>query len=197
MQRIEIPIPSGVQGLIFDLDGTLIDSMPLHYDGYNHALKPWGVTYPKELFLSRAGIPTLDTMLLIAQENSLENFDPQEAMRRKRQFVESNLDRITLIEPIFQILKDHHGKLPISVGTGSNRDTVTRMFEMFDLDQWIPITVTATDVSHFKPHPETFLKCAELMNTDPADCLVFEDGIPGIEAARTAGMQVVDVTQYL
>ena len=197
MSQETISIPDGIKGLIFDLDGTLIDSMPLHYDGYNYALEPWGVIYPKELFLSRAGIPTLDTMHLIAKENDIQGFDSEIAMQRKRSFVDTHLDRITLIEPIFQILKDHQGRLPISVGTGSNRATVTSMFQMFDLDPYIPISVTATDVTHFKPHPETFLKCAELMEVDPADCLVFEDGVPGIKAAETAGMQVVDVTQYL
>lgn len=197
MQSVLIPVPTDVKGLIFDLDGTLIDSMPLHYDAYNHCLEPWGVHYPMDTFLSRGGIPTKDTLFMIAEENNITDFDIETALDLKRKFVDKNLDRITLIEPVFDIVKKFKGELPMAVGTGSNRATVTHMFEMFDLSQYIEHTVTATDVSHFKPHPETFVKCAELIKIDPKDCVVFEDGVPGMKAAETAGMQVVDVTKYL
>lgn len=197
MVEVNIPVPTGVKGLIFDLDGTIIDSMPLHYEAYNHCLSPWGVTYPKELFLSRAGIPTKDTLFLIADENNISDFDVDKALGLKREFVDNNLDKITLIEPVFDIIKDYFGKLPMSVGTGSNRATVDRMFDMFGLGEYIEHVVSATEVSHYKPHPETFLKCSELMGVDPEDCVVYEDGVPGMDAARTAGMQIVDVTKYL
>lgn len=197
MQTIVIPIPKGVKGLIFDLDGTLIDSMPLHHDGYNHALAPYGIHYPKEIFESRGGIPTRDTMLMIQKDYEIENFDVDIALESKRAFVEQNLDRIQLIDPVFQIVKDHQGLLPMAVGTGSNRKVVIEMFERFSLGQYIEHIVTATDVSHFKPHPETFLRCAELIGVSPKDCVVFEDGKPGMQAAETAGMKVVDVTKFL
>ncbi len=197
MQSVLIPIPTGIKGLIFDLDGTLIDSMPLHHVAYNVCLEPWNVHYPKEVFLSRGGIPTKDTLLMIAEENNIQDFDIELALQLKRDFVDNNLDRITLIEPVFEIAKKYHGELPMSVGTGSNRATVTHMFEMFGLGEYFEHSVTATDVSHFKPHPETFLKCAELMGIAPEDCVVFEDGVPGMKAAETAGMQVVDITKYV
>ncbi len=197
MEQVAIPIPAGVKGLIFDLDGTLIDSMPLHYEAYNHCLEPWGVHYPKELFLSRGGIPTQDTLLLIEEENNIKDFDLELALERKRTFVDTNLDKITLIEPVFDIVKSYYGKLPMAIGTGSNRATVTEMFEMFGLGEYIEHSVTATEVENYKPHPETFLKCAELIRVEPKDCVVFEDGAPGMKAARDAGMQLVDVTQYL
>lgn len=197
MQSVMIPVPAGVKGLIFDLDGTILDSMPLHFKAYNHSLEPWGVKYAHDVFLSRGGIPTRDTMEMIARENAIENFSVGEALQRKRIYVDNNLDQITLIEPVMEIIKSYHGKLPMAVGTGSNRETVTRMFEMFGLGDYFEHVVTATDVQNFKPHPETFLKCSELIGIDPKDCVVFEDGKPGMIAAETAGMQVVDVTQYL
>lgn len=197
MSQIKVPVPSNVKGLIFDLDGTLIDSMPLHYEAYNHCLSPWNIDYSMELFLSRGGIPTRDTLLMIAQENKIQNFDLDKALTLKRAFVDDNLDKITLIEPVFEIVKEYHGKLPMSIGTGSNRATVNEMFERFGLGQYISHVVTATEVSNYKPDPETFLKCAELMGVTPADCVVYEDGAPGMEAAKTAGMSVIDVTKYL
>lgn len=197
MKPITIPIPQGVKGLIFDLDGTILDSMPLHYEGYNHALAPYGVEYPKAVFESRGGIPTKNTMQLIEEDYRIENFDIEQALEAKRVFVESNLDRIQMIAPVFDIIKTSFGEMPMAVGTGSNRKVVDELFEKFSLTKYIPHVVTATDVSHYKPHPETFLKCAALLSLNPEDCVVFEDGKPGIQAAETAGMKVVDVTKYL
>lgn len=197
MKPITIPIPQGVKGLIFDLDGTILDSMPLHYEGYNHALAPYGVEYPKAVFESRGGIPTKNTMRLIEEDYRIENFDIEQALEAKRVFVESNLDRIQMIAPVFDIIKMNFGKIPMAVGTGSNRKVVDELFKKFSLTKYIPHVVTATDVCHFKPHPETFLKCAALLSLNPEDCVVFEDGKPGIQAAETAGMKVVDVTKYL
>ncbi|MEP3388137.1 MAG: HAD-IA family hydrolase [Reichenbachiella sp.] len=197
MQTITIPIPSGVKGLIFDLDGTILDSMLLHHEGYNHALAPYGIDYPKDVFESRGGIPTKDTMRMIEKDYQIKDFDIEQALEMKRLFVESNLDKIQLISPVFEIIKDYQNKLPMAVGTGSNRKVVDELFERFNLSKYITHVVTATEVAQYKPHPETFLKCAELINVDPVDCVVFEDGKPGIQAAKTAGMKVVDVTKYL
>lgn len=197
MQTITIPIPSSAKGLIFDLDGTIIDSMPLHHEGYNHALAPYGIEYPKEVFESRGGIPTKDTMRLIEEDYQIKDFDIDLALEMKRLFVESNLDKIQLINPVFEIIKDYQNELPMAVGTGSNRTVVDELFERFRLSKYITHVVTATEVSQYKPHPETFLKCAELIGVEPEDCVVFEDGKPGMQAAETAGMKVVDVTKYL
>ncbi|MEO9851494.1 MAG: HAD-IA family hydrolase [Reichenbachiella sp.] len=198
METIEIPVPKGVLGLIFDLDGTILDSMPLHHDGYNHALAPYNVSYSKEVFLSGGGIPTKETLLMIAKENDIKNFDVEATLEAKRLFVENHLERIQLIDPVFDIMSAYHGKLPMAIGTGSNRKVVNEMFERFPLvGQYVSHVVTATDVTHFKPHPETFLKCAELINVRPEDCVVFEDGKPGMQAAQAAGMKVIDVTKYL
>ena len=191
-----IPVPGDVKGLIFDLDGTIIDSMPLHHKAYNHALAPYGVYYPEEVFKSRGGIPTRDTMVMIQKDFSIEDFDIDKALEDKRMFVDENLDNLQIIQPVMDVIRSYHGKLPMAVGTGSNRKVVDEMFERFGLGLYISHVVTATDVSNYKPHPETFLKCAKLLNVKPEDCVVFEDGKPGMQAARAAGMKVVDVTKY-
>ena len=194
---MSIPIPSGVKGLIFDLDGTILDSMPLHHEGYNHALAPYGVMYPKDVFESRGGIPTRDTLKFIEGDYQIKDFDIEQALEAKRLFVEGNLDKIQLINPVFDIIKAYQNKLPMAVGTGSNRKVVNELFDKFKLSKYITHVVTATEVTYYKPHPETFLKCAELIGVEPKDCVVFEDGKPGMQAAEAAGMKVVDVTKYL
>lgn len=194
---IEIPVPKGTKGIIFDLDGTLIDSMPLHFAGYQYALEPWGVKYPEETFLHRAGMPSTDTMEMIRDDFSLENFDVTYAMQRKRTYVNQHLDQIVPIKAMFDLMKSNYGNLPMSIGTGSNRKMVDILIAMLGIDQYIKDIVTSDDVSNHKPSPDTFLKCATLMGIDAEHCTVYEDGILGIQAAQEAGMKVIDVNQYL
>ena len=196
-RTMSIPLPEGVKGLIFDLDGTIIDSMPLHHRAYNASLEPYGVHYPLDVFHSRGGIPTSDTLRMIETEHQITNFDLPLALETKRKFVDAHLSELTLIQPVWEVIKAFHSKLPMAIGTGSNRQTVNEMFALFPFGEYFTHVVTATDVENFKPHPETFLKGAELIGIDPSDCVVFEDGKPGMVAAESAGMQVIDITKFV
>ncbi|MEO9967885.1 MAG: beta-phosphoglucomutase family hydrolase [Reichenbachiella sp.] len=193
---IKIPIPVEAKGLIFDLDGTLIDSMPIHHAAYNYVLESYGIQYPKETFYSRGGIPTRDTLMMIAKENGIEGFNLEQALEDKRTYVERHMDQVKLIRPVFDVVEKYHGVLPMAIGTGSNRKVVEDVFERFGLDDYFTHSVSATEVHQYKPHPETFLKCASLLGIQPNDCVVFEDGKPGMQAAVAAGMMVIDVTEY-
>lgn len=197
MFETKIPIPIDTKVLIFDFDGTLVDSMPLHFEAYNFCLKPYGIQYNKSTFLSRGGIPDRETLQMIAQENQINNFDLEEALEQKRKFVDNHLDKIRLIEPIMDIIREYHNQLPLALGTGTDRETVDRLFEILDLKKYFSVSVTATEVSHYKPHPETYLRCAELLKVSPGHCFVFEDGAPGIQAAKSAGMSVVDINAFI
>jgi HAD superfamily hydrolase (TIGR01509 family) len=84
----------------------------------------------------------------------------------------------------------------MAVGSGGNRQAVNETLEVLDLLPYFDVIIAAEDVENHKPAPDTFLKCAELLNTNPHDCLVFEDGDRGIEAAKKAGMQVIDITPW-
>ncbi|HAA13103.1 MAG TPA: phosphatase [Cytophagales bacterium] len=192
-----VPLPEGAQAIIFDLDGTLVDSMPLHLRAYQYAIEPWGVTYSAEVFQSRAGMPTIQTFELIEKDYGLKNFSVQEACDRKRDFFGKNLDQLQLIDPVAEIMRSQQNKMPMSIGTGSYRKTVEKVVNLFGLLDYISHVVTADDVQQHKPHPETFLACAERMEMAPAHCVVYEDGDPGVQAALAAGMQVVDVREYL
>jgi beta-phosphoglucomutase-like phosphatase (HAD superfamily) len=104
--------------------------------------------------------------------------------------------KVKPIYPVVEIVKKYHGILPMAVGTGGHREAVERTLEITGLRKYFDIVVTANDVEHFKPHPETFLKCAELMKVDPRFIEVFEDGDLGIEAAIAAGMFATDVRTW-
>ncbi|MGC1392601.1 MAG: HAD hydrolase-like protein, partial [Bacteroidales bacterium] len=100
------------------------------------------------------------------------------------------------IAPVVEIVKKYFGKLPMAVGTGGHREAVERTLEITDLRKFFEIIITANDVENFKPHPETFLKCASLMEIEPEFIEVFEDGDLGIEAALNAGMSATDVRTW-
>ena len=191
----QLEVSSEIKGLIFDLDGTISDTMPIHYIAWKNAAARYGIDFTTELFEQLAGIPLYQT---VEKLNELfnKNIDPKEMGDSKEQEYEDNMHKAQPIEPVMNVIRQYYGKLPMAVGTGGSRDLALKAMKMSGVDQYIDKLVSADDVENHKPHPDTFLKCAELIGVKPDDCLVFEDGILGIQAAQAAGMQVVDVTKY-
>lgn len=194
---MKIEVPSEVKGLIFDLDGTLANTMPIHYEAYQKVLDKYGVVFPKDTFHSWAGIPTVQTFEQLKEMFAISDMDPKAATLEKRGNFERKLHLAEVIEPVFNVVKEHYGKLPMSIGTGSSAVMGRKTYETLGIDHYIKILVTIDDVNHPKPHPETFLLCASKMGVDPKDCLVFEDGDNGINAAKSVGMQYIDVRNYV
>ena len=192
---MKFDIDPKAKGLIFDLDGTIVDSMPIHYVAWKETALKYGIDLSVEMFESQAGVPIYAT---VEKYNVIfnKNIDPREMGDAKEKMYEENLHKATMIEPVFDIIKKYHGKIPMSIGTGGGRYIAQKTVEMMGLDKYFNIMVTADDVQKFKPHPETFLRCAELMGVAPEDCIVFEDGKPGMKAAVDGGMMLVDVTKY-
>ncbi|MDP2338015.1 MAG: HAD-IA family hydrolase [Bacteroidota bacterium] len=183
------------KGLIFDLDGTLGDTMPIHYMAWKNAAAKYGIGFTPKLFMELAGIPLYPTVVKL-NELFGKNIDPKELGDTKEAEFEMNMHLTPEIKIVTGLVRANHGKLPMAVGTGGSRRLSLKTLEIIGLKDYFEILVSSEDVSHFKPHPETFLKCAELMGVAPGDCEVFEDGILGMQAAESAGMMVVDVTQY-
>jgi len=192
-------IPEHIEAIIFDMDGTLVDSMEIHFQAYQYAFAPWGITCSWDHFQKRAGIPASETFALILQDNGKEDMDIDldEVGQRKSAYIQEHLHKATLIEPTAALMKQFANKLPMSIGTGTRREAADMIVTNLGIDAYIPHVVTADDVTQYKPAPETFLKCAELMGVAPEKCLVFEDGEMGIVAAQKAGMPVIDVKEYL
>jgi beta-phosphoglucomutase family hydrolase len=192
---MELDIDPRVKGLIFDLDGTIADTMPIHYIAWKNAAARYGIDFTVELFAQLAGVPLYPT---VEKLNKLfgKNIDPKEMGDAKELEYEQNMDKIEPIEPVIALIRKYHGKLPMSVGTGGLTRIAWKTLEIVDVDKYIDIVVSSEDVIHYKPHPETFLRCAELMGVEPSACQVFEDGMLGIQAAKDAGMMVTDVTAY-
>lgn len=182
------------KALIFDIDGTLADSMPLHLQAWQYAADQHGFVYDETFFLSVAGMSTVKIVEKLAKERGL-NLVPQDVAASKRYYFEARMDKVQPITPVVEILKAYAGKLPIAAGTGGTRKNAEKVLEIIGVSHLIEILVTSDDVEHPKPAPDTFLQCAARLGADPAYCQVYEDGDYGIQAAQKAGMMVTDVRE--
>jgi len=179
-------------GYLFDCDGTLIDSMPVHYAGWGVALAEQGIdwSFPKELYNSLAGTATSKIIELINERFSL-GIDGEELMACKRRYYTSHLDDVVLIEPVVDFARKVAETHPVAVVTGGIRPIVTASLEAKGLLDLFPVLVTAADVPNGKPAPDIFLEAARLLEVDPTGCIVFEDGELGIQGAEAARMDSV------
>jgi len=193
---MQLQVHPSAKGLIFDLDGTLSDSHPVHLANWNQLGRKLGFEFDKKLIYEMTGRPTIDFARRIIRENNL-SFSPVELVRMKHEAFRSAVHLLSPIVPVVDIVKKYYKILPMSVGTGASRQSAGLQLVQLGLTGYFDFVVTADDVSHHKPEPETFLRCAELMKVVPSECQVFEDGILGMEAARAAGMILTDVRPFL
>ncbi|HOP74633.1 MAG TPA: beta-phosphoglucomutase family hydrolase [Bacillota bacterium] len=184
------------RGLIFDIDGTLIDTMPAHLQAWQETARRYGFEYPEKLFYQLAGMSTGEIVHYINCQQGL-NLDPETIIQAKNEAYLRLNENIQVIKPVFRIVQEYAGKLPMALGTGEYRQVALVNLQITGLDRYFDKIVTADDVTRCKPDPETFLKCAELMKIPPEYCQVFEDGDKGLEAARRGGMIATDVRPFL
>jgi beta-phosphoglucomutase family hydrolase len=190
-----IPIDSRAKAFIFDVDGTLADTMPLHYQAWCEVAQRRGFVFSEKDFYSYAGIPTEKILERINKAQGL-SLEKNVAHEKEMVFLQ-RIDLVKPIEPVVRIVREYHGKIPMSLGTGNGRKLVELTIRTIGLEGFFDIIVTREDVVNHKPDPDTFLECARLMKVKPSDCLVFEDGDQGLDAARRAGMIPLDVRLFI
>jgi HAD superfamily hydrolase (TIGR01509 family) len=195
--QLDIP-PGDFDAYIFDLDGTLVDTMPVHYRAWDLAMHEFGlrVALDLDLFYSLGGVPTHRVAQIIAEHYGL-NLDPGEVMHRKETLFKECLaaGRVPVIEPVVAFARKVASTHPIAIVTGGGPDVAGAGIAAGGLQDLFGIVVTPEDVppGRGKPAPDMFLLAAARLKVPPGRCLVFEDAKPGIEAARAAGMSVVVV----
>ncbi len=191
--RLDIP-EGDFAGYIFDCDGTLVDTMPLHFRAWERALQSAGLqgSLNEDLFYSLGGMPTRKVARVFADHYGL-TIDVDRVFHEKEALFLDMQAEMKVIEPVVRFARGLHGRAPMSVASGGPRPVVKKTLELMGLDALFPVIVTPEDVSHGKPSPEMFLLAARRMGVPPERCLVFEDGQPGFEAATAAGMKYVVV----
>ncbi len=186
-----------VKGLIFDSDGTLVNTMPLHYRAFLETFESTGEQFPEELFYELAGVPT-DRIIEVLNEKFGYKLDPKEITRKKEKiFLKKYLPQAQPIEPVINIAKANKGRMPMAVATGGIPMVVNNAMRAIGMTGFFDTIVTAEDVTHGKPAPDIFLEAARRIGVEPQYCQVFEDSDAGLEAAQRAGMVATDVRLWL
>jgi HAD superfamily hydrolase (TIGR01509 family) len=188
---MKLDIPQGdFEGYIFDCDGTLADSMPLHYRAWLAALKEHKAEFPEALFYELGGTPT-QQIIMILNERHGTNMDPEATARNKERLYIGMLAEIQPIEPVVSFVHEYYGKRPLAVASGGHRAIVAKTLEGLGILDRFDAIIGAEDYRRGKPAPDPFLAAARKLNVNPRKCLVFEDTRLGCMAAEAAGMQWV------
>jgi HAD superfamily hydrolase (TIGR01509 family) len=186
--------PGPFEAYLFDCDGTIADSMPLHYLAWNKALSSWDCDFPEELFYAWGGMPVAEIIATLNEKQGLKMPAEQVARMKEDHFFEL-LPQLQAVPEVLEHILVSHGRIPFAVVSGSTNESVTASLTTLGILDRFDTLVCAGDYTKGKPDPEPFLLAAERLGIAPDRCLVFEDTQMGIDAATAAGMSSVKVLQ--
>jgi HAD superfamily hydrolase (TIGR01509 family) len=175
------------KGYIFDCDGTLAHSMPVHYAAWRQAAEENGVVMSEELFYSLGGVPTAK-IVEILNEKFGTKMDPVSVAERKEEIYVENMGLTKPIQEVTAFARQVAAFAKVAVASGGYLPVVEKTLEVIGFKDFFPVIVTSEQVSRGKPFPDIFLESARRMDVPPSACLVLEDSPAGIEAAKAAGM---------
>jgi HAD superfamily hydrolase (TIGR01509 family) len=185
---------AGFDAVIFDCDGTLVNSMPYHFEAWCEALALHGAggIFKEDVFYAMGGRPTKDIVVEINDEYGLK-LDPAKIAFAKREAFLRKLHLVELIDEVAAFAESLRGKVPMAIATGGTRMVIEKTLQAVGVSDLFEEVVTADDVAVGKPAPDIFLRAAQLLGVEPAKCLVLEDAPAGVLAAQLAGMTVVSI----
>lgn len=189
---------NGFDAVVFDCDGTLVDSMPAHFDAWCEALALYGAggVFKEDVFFAMGGRPTRDIVVELNDEYNL-HLDPEAVAFAKREAFLKRLHTVTLIQEVAAFAESLRGKVPMAIASGGTRMVIEKILHAVGISDWFDEVVTSDDVPEGKPAPDVFLHAARLMGVGPMKCLALDDAPSGILAARRAGMQVLAIPSPL
>ena len=180
-------------GLIFDMDGTVIDTMPSHAKAWEMVGQHFGYPFNGNLLYEMGGAPVKTIALEMMKRHAMPLDQLNNVIELKREYGKELIMKHAALLPAANVVRSFYAKKPLALGTGSHRAMTEILLDKFDFEKYFCAIVTAEDIQNHKPAPDTFLRCAELIKVKPQRCLVFEDGDLGIQAGLRAGMDVFDV----
>ncbi len=195
--RVDIAFPTRrFGGYIFDCDGTIADTMPLHYRAWTRAMEEFGGKFPEELFYSWGGKPT---DIIVAELNDMFGLclDVEKTVRRKEGFYLALVGQVTPVQPVLDFARSLHGTAPMAIASGGHHELVDATLAALEIAELFDAVVCAEDYVNGKPAPDAFLEAARQLGVPAGECVVFEDSPTGIAAAEAAGMAHVFVPTAL
>lgn len=184
------------EGLIFDMDGTLADTMPTHFVAWTRSMQAHGIEFSEERFYALGGVPAVNVIDLLAGEQGVRVDAAKLAVEKEALFLEL-LEEVQPILPVKAIAEFHREHLPMAIATGSEKWVAEKILRALGIYEWFGAIVGGDCVENPKPAPDVYLRAAELIGVDPRRCHAFEDTQLGMDAARRAGMEVVDIHTLL
>ena len=195
MRSMKLKLPEGAfRAYLFDCDGTIADSMPLHWAAWNKTLAQWNCDFPEDLFYAWGGMPVSEIIATLNQKNGL-SMPVEEIARRKEELYFEVLPSLQAVPEVLEQIHISHGEIPFAVVSGSTRDSVVASLNALGILDKFDTLVCAGDYTKGKPDPEPFLLAAERLGVPASECLVFEDTEMGIQSATAAGMASVKILQ--
>src|SRR5215467_12210530 len=190
---MKLKLPEGnFAAYLFDCDGTIVDSMPLHYFAWKTVLAEWNCDFPEKQFYDWGGIPVAGIISRLNKQHGLE-MPVADVEHRKESLYYDSLSQLKAVPEVLEHIKARQGQIPFAVVSGSTRNSVNASLKAVKLHDKFDTIVCAGDYTRSKPDPEAFLIAAERLQVRPESCLVFEDTDMGIAAAIAAGMAHVRV----
>jgi len=192
---MKLQLPPGIfKAYLFDCDGTIVDSMPLHYIAWSKALAEQQCEFGEDRFYDWGGVSVAEVIQRLNKQQGL-NMSVEEVSNRKEHFYIENLAQLKAIPEVLEVIEENFGRVPFAVVSGSTRESVTASLATLNLLDRFETLVCAGEYQKGKPDPEAFLLAANKLGVAPESCLVFEDADMGIQAAAAAGMASVKIAQ--
>lgn len=183
-------------GLIFDCDGTLADTMPLHWQAWQVIQSRHRFHFPEDRFYSLGGVPSREILTMLKAEQRLE-INPIAIALEKEETYLAMAGQVEPVHAVVEIARAHEGRLPMAVASGGTRTIINMVLEKMGIRHLFQAVVTSEDVQNQKPAPDIFLEAARRLGVDPKRCRGYEDTDLGMQAIRSAGMDAVDVRDIL
>ena len=184
------------EGLIFDCDGTVVDTMPIHYAAWCSTTAKHGLEFPEDRFYALGGVSPFEVLRMLSEEQGVEIDAEAVTFQKEAKYMELIADAEEIPE-VMQIVRDQHGKLPMAIASGGTHETVEGILKHCGIRHYFDAIVTSQDVENPKPAPDTFLEAARRIKVAPEKCRAYEDADMGIKAIIAAGMEPVDVRKML
>jgi beta-phosphoglucomutase-like phosphatase (HAD superfamily) len=184
------------RGLIFDCDGTLADTMPIHWKVWKAITERHNLHFPEERFYALGGVPSRDILKMLGAEQGVSVDHLAVAHEKENQYL-TMLSQVGPVHAVVEIAQANFGKVPMAVASGGNQPIIIQVLEHLGIRQLFNAVVTSEDVVNQKPAPDIFLEAARLIGVEPKFCRAYEDTDLGLQAIRSAGMEAVDVRELL
>jgi len=188
--------PPRPRAIIFDCDGTLADSMPLHWRAWQVISQRHGFFFPEDRFYSLGGVPSRDILKVLNVEQDMR-LDPLAVAREKEAEYLPLIAQVEPINAVVGVARENYGKIPLAVASGGTKRVIEQLLDHLDIRHLFQAVVTSEDVTNQKPAPDIFLEAARQLGVQPQCCRAYEDTDLGMRAIRAAGMEAVDVRELL